>query len=239
MARRPLPPERYEARVRAAEKLLAHMGAGTFADVLTRFMLSDDDSPATVALMEDLAAAPLIPVHDISRQVHGAHRNTIRSILSDVLSPMQHGALRETAHGTHNHRELGDRLGCTAATARMHLARARVRLSANSTDHAIALALGMGLFEPPLRHAAEGKFMARSLLRPRKKERDILEALAKGDSNEEIAEKLGLSKETIKDAIEDLREMYGARNRTHLVALAFAVGTLKFVSSRHIGAAAA
>lgn len=233
MPTRPLPLERYAARKEAAKVLLSHIKAGTLADVLTRIMLDDEDSPSVDALLFDLEAAPLIPIHEISRQVHGGHHNTIRSVLSDALSPMQCGALREMAHGARNQHELGELLGCSKGSAGAHLERARVRLSANTTDHAIAIALGMGLFEPPLRHAAEGRFMARSLLRPRRKERDILERLARGMSNQEIADEIGLSAETVKDAIEDLREMYGARNRTHLVALAFSVGTLKFVSSRH------
>lgn len=230
---RPHTDGRYERRVEAAKLLLVHMGANMLSDVLVRVMVSDDDSPAVAALADDLEAAPLVAIEDISRLVYGAHRNTVRSIFSDVLSPMQNGALREMAHGARNLDELGQLLGCSRGSAEAHLGRARARLNARTTAHAIGLALGMGLFEAPLRHAAEGKWMARSLLRPSHRERDVLVRIAKGMSNPEIGAELGVSSETVKDYVNDLLDIYGARNRTHLVGLAFAVGTLKFVSSRH------
>lgn len=209
------------------------MRASTLADVLVRVMAHDDDSPALLAMLDDLEAAPIVDEADITRLVDMAHRTSIRSVLSDTLSPSQHIALREHAHGSRSTKELASKMGCSQGTAVEHLVRARARLGAVSNGHAVALALGMGLFEPPARHATEGRFIARSLLRPRVRERDLLERLAKGESNAEIAAGLQLTVETVKDHIEDLRELYGARNRTHLVALAFAVGTLKFVSSRH------
>jgi len=225
--------DRYERRVDAARLLLARMKAGTLADVLVKVMVHDDDSPALDALVDDLAAAPLVSESDIGRLVNGAHRTTIASVLSDTLSPMQRGALHSIAHGAPSYDAVGGELLCSKSSAEQHLTRARARLGAATTGHAVGLSIGMGIIEAPLRHAAEGRFVARSLLRPRTRERDILEALARGKSTQEIADQLECSSETVKDAIDDLREMYGARNRTHLVALAFAVGTLKFISSRH------
>jgi DNA-binding CsgD family transcriptional regulator len=134
---------------------------------------------------------------------------------------------------------VAERLHCSKGSAAAHLSRARARLLATTTEHAVALALGMGLFEAPLRLGTEGKFIARSLLRPRKRESEVLVLLAKGLSNAEIGKEMGIGVDTVKDQVEDLREMYGARNRTHLIALAFAVGTLRFVSSRHISEARA
>lgn len=209
------------------------MSRSTLSDILARYLAHDEDSPGLIALLDDLEAAPVVPVEEIGRLVDGGHKTTISSVLSDALSPMQTGALREMAHGARTLEEVGERLRCSKGSAEEHLRRARARLGAVSTSHAVGLALGMGAFEAPLRHTAEGRFIARSLLRPRKKERDILEGLARGLTNDELASEIGISTETIKDSIEDLLEMYGAKNRTHLVALAFAVGTLKFVSSRH------
>ncbi len=213
--------------------LLQRLGASTLADAIVRVMVWDDDSPGVTALVDDLEAAPLVAPEDIPRLVHGAHRNTVASVLSDTLSPMQLGALREMAHGARNLTELAELLGCSQGSAGAHLARARARLLANTSEHAVALALGMGLFEAPVRQSAEGRFIARSLLRPRKREREVLLLVAKGYTNGEIAKELGFSIDTAKDHVEDLVELYAARNRTHLIALAFAVGTLRFVSSRH------
>lgn len=230
---RPLNPEIYARRVSAAVTLLQRLGANTLADAIVRVMVWDDDSPSVTALVDDLEAAPLVAPEDIPRLVHGAHRNTVASVLSDTLSPMQLGALREMAHGARNLTELAELLGCSQGSAGAHLARARARLLANTSEHAVALALGMGLFEAPVRQSAEGRFIARSLLRPRQREREVLLLVAKGYTNAEIAKELGFSIDAAKDHVEDLVELYGARNRTHLIALAFAVGTLRFVSSRH------
>lgn len=55
----------------------------------------------------------------------------------------------------------------------------------------------------------------------------ILLTLADGMNNIEIAAELGVSAETIKTHMQELFTKFGARNRTHLVALAYHRGYLK------------
>lgn len=54
----------------------------------------------------------------------------------------------------------------------------------------------------------------------------VLAGVAAGLSNPAIAQQLGLSSETVKRQVSLLLDMYGARNRTHLVALAYRKGDL-------------
>jgi DNA-binding CsgD family transcriptional regulator len=54
------------------------------------------------------------------------------------------------------------------------------------------------------------------------REREVLLLVAKGMTNEEIAGKLWLSRHTVRGHINQLARKVGARNRTHMVALAFA-----------------
>lgn len=53
---------------------------------------------------------------------------------------------------------------------------------------------------------------------------DVLALLTRGATNAEIADKLGISTETVKDHVSRLLRTLGARNRTELVARAQAVG---------------
>jgi DNA-binding NarL/FixJ family response regulator len=53
------------------------------------------------------------------------------------------------------------------------------------------------------------------------REFDILELIADGFENHEIAERLVISTETVKSHVRHLRAKLGARNRAHAVAIAF------------------
>lgn len=56
------------------------------------------------------------------------------------------------------------------------------------------------------------------------READTLALVCNGHTNEEIAYRQGVSVETIKTRVKVIRRRYGARNRSHLVALAFRAG---------------
>jgi DNA-binding CsgD family transcriptional regulator len=56
---------------------------------------------------------------------------------------------------------------------------------------------------------------------PTRRELDILELIAHGLENHEIAERLGISTETVKTHVRHLLAKLGARNRAHAVTIAF------------------
>lgn len=59
------------------------------------------------------------------------------------------------------------------------------------------------------------------------RELEIVKLTAAGLTNQEIAKVLYLSDSTVKAHLEEARRKLGARNRTHLVALAYRVGILE------------
>ena len=63
--------------------------------------------------------------------------------------------------------------------------------------------------------------------------KNVLKLMALGETNEEIAQLLGLSVETIKDRVREICDLMGARNRTHAVSLAFTTGRLVVSGSNH------
>jgi len=65
--------------------------------------------------------------------------------------------------------------------------------------------------------------MARPLTR---REREILERLAIGETGEQIAERLVLSPETVQKHVHNAKRKLGAETRAHMVALAFRRGLL-------------
>jgi len=223
-----------ERRIAAAKRLLEEIPEAVLADAISLAMKSDDDSPYFHAILDDLEAAPLVEPHEIDRIVEQGHMTTIAAVVQSALSPSQREAIRLLASGEAvTVDDVGRKMGCSKVTAAEHLARARVRLKARSTEHAIAIAIGMGIVLPPLRHVVEGRFVAQSLIHPKERESDVLVRVAKGMTDQEIADDLGISLDTTKDRLDVVRAIYGAKNRAHLVALAFAAGTLRLASSRH------
>ena len=84
-----------------------------------------------------------------------------------------------------------------------------------------------------MRYAAEkpGEFVsdefvaAKSPLTP--KEIEILQSLAEGDMQEEIAQRLGISQETVKSHVKTMRQKLEARNTVALVAKGYQLGILR------------
>ena len=66
---------------------------------------------------------------------------------------------------------------------------------------------------------------ARDLLSAR--EREVLELLAGGADNNEVATTLGISPETVRNHTRNARRKLGARSRSHAIALAIALGQLE------------
>ncbi|WP_168215621.1 response regulator transcription factor [Marinobacter confluentis] len=79
-------------------------------------------------------------------------------------------------------------------------------------EHALQMVLAGGVFMPPLR---ENEDQALSAVTPR--QRQILELLAQGKSNKEIANTLHISANTIKNHLAKLYEHFRVSNRTQAV----------------------
>lgn len=59
------------------------------------------------------------------------------------------------------------------------------------------------------------------------REREVLEQLASGANNNEVAEGLGISPETVRNHTRNARRKLGARSRSHAIALAITLGQLE------------
>lgn len=60
-----------------------------------------------------------------------------------------------------------------------------------------------------------------------RREKEVLRLVAEGHKNEEIATSLEIGGETVKTHVQNLIQKSGARNRTHVVSIAFRQGFLK------------
>ena len=82
------------------------------------------------------------------------------------------------------------------------------RLGARNLAHAIHIAHQHGLLDPPA-----NVILSPALLR-------VMELVADGFTNAEIARRLGRSEHTVKDQVRDARRRLGARDRAHAAVLA-------------------
>lgn len=90
---------------------------------------------------------------------------------------------------------------------------------------ALGLWLGRRLFAPAPQ-PFDGNPQAQAALGISARERTVLEELAQGRSNKEIARRLGISPETVKTHLARLYERLGARRRTDAVHRARELGLL-------------
>lgn len=118
---------------------------------------------------------------------------------SDVFSPREAEVAELAARGLTN-KEISQRLGVEVDLVKCTLRRALHKVGMNNRTHLIQI------FPP------EEKPKERILIRRR--ERDVLEWISKGDCNKEIARKLGISAATVKVHLNNIFARIGVRNRT-------------------------
>jgi ATP/maltotriose-dependent transcriptional regulator MalT len=93
---------------------------------------------------------------------------------------------------------------------------------------ALGVALGMRLMRrPPPAGAEEGNPKAQASLGISSRELEVLQELAAGHSNKEIASRLHLSPHTVKTHIAHLFDKLGARRRTEAVRKARDLGMVR------------
>lgn len=124
-----------------------------------------------------------------------------------VLNDRELDLLRRLAAGE-KHRTIAPDLFLTVPGVHSMTSRLIARLGARNTPHAIHIAHQYGLLDPP----ATVK-LSPALLR-------VMELVADGYTNAEIAVRLGLSEHTVKDHVKKARRLLGARDRAHAAVLA-------------------
>jgi DNA-binding NarL/FixJ family response regulator len=89
-----------------------------------------------------------------------------------------------------------------------------------------AVAYGEALISPELAVRLLDEFARLSQLETglTARERDILNAIVRGDSNREIANKLGLSEKTVKNYVSEILSKLGVRDRTEAAVYALQMG---------------
>ena len=131
------------------------------------------------------------------------------------LSPRESEALKLASIGK-SYYQIARALGITENTVHTLLGRAFRKLGAVNMPHAVLLACRAGLLgEPPDVHLTEPPDVELSPALVR-----VLELVADGRTNEEIAQTLGRSRHTVITQVADARRRLGARDRAHAAVLA-------------------
>jgi DNA-binding CsgD family transcriptional regulator len=92
---------------------------------------------------------------------------------------------------------------------------------------ALGIAIGIRLLARPARDSADGNPRAQAALGISPRELAVLQQLAAGRSNKEIAAALNVSPNTVKTHVARLLEKLEARRRTEAIARARALGLLR------------
>jgi len=181
-------------------------------------------------IWDDLMDLPLVKEEEVDRIVDKGH--FVFSTISKpwTLSRAQEEIVFSLSRGE-TYSSIAKKRGCTTKTVAAQAGRARIRLRTKTNEETIAVAIGSGIISAISRDPILGdRTNIRGLA---KRHKDVLRLMALGETNDEIAEQLGVSAEAVKDRVEEIRELMGARNRTHAVALAFMTGRLVLSTSRH------
>ncbi|MGI8824319.1 MAG: LuxR C-terminal-related transcriptional regulator [Chloroflexota bacterium] len=198
--------DREHLLVQALSRLVGAEGdmtvAGTYTDG-EKLIAELTDKPADVVLMDPIGLTPM--GMDLVRRVTGAMPETHVVILTANQQEQQlFAAIRAGARG--------------------YLSK-----SADITEvlEAIrAVAYGEALISPELAIQLLDEFARLSYLETglTGRERDILSAIVQGDSNREIAQRLGLSEKTVKNYVSDILSKLHVRDRTEAAVYALRMG---------------
>ena len=130
---------------------------------------------------------------------------------SRPLSARELEVLRLVASAAGNKR-IARELGLSVHTVKRHVARIMKKLRAGSRAHAAALYRAMDPAALQADSAPVEEFTAR--------ERDVIERVARGDSNSQIACELAVSVNTVKRHTANILDKLGVRSRIEAAAIA-------------------
>lgn len=193
----------------------------------------EDEDRAKIAfdkIWDDLAELPLVEEKEVNRVVDGGHFVWSTITQPWKLSDTQEEYLYCISRGE-TPRQIATRKGLKLTSVNAQIGRARIRLRASTNEEAIAVAIGSGIIPAIDRDPLLGdRVNVRGFT---ERHKNVIKLMALGEQNDEIAEVLGLSVETVKDYVKEICLLMGARNRTHAVSLAFQTGRLTLSASRH------
>lgn len=181
-------------------------------------------------LWDDIAEAPLIPEHLIDRYARSEAYSPWRAKNSrqskKLLTPTQYEVLLALSQGKTFEEMKQEGISRDPAQTAMDM---KTRLGALTHHQAIGVAVANGIIPPPEPTFPPGRNFQVSQAVNRagkltKREKQILQRLANGKTDTQIADELEVSPETIKDQTKSLRSKYSAVNSKHLVALALRMG---------------
>ncbi|MFI5538468.1 LuxR C-terminal-related transcriptional regulator [Nocardia sp. NPDC051900] len=118
--------------------------------------------------------------------------------------------------------EIADDLGLTSQTVESYASRINRKLGANTRAGSVAIVIRTGVI-PPIEATASGG-TARPELTPR--EREVLELVAKGENDTEIAAALGLTRQSAKTYVFNINQKFGTHHRAGMAAFALRTGNL-------------
>lgn len=132
-----------------------------------------------------------------------------------LLTPILHTVLRRVTEGA-TLRHISRELGISEGTVRGYANRLRDALGADTLPQAVHYAHHYGLLEDVSGPPEMPSLTALEIT--------LLRLMAGGRSNSAIARKAGLNEYQVADRIKRLRGKLGARDRTHAVTIAIALG---------------
>lgn len=149
--------------------------------------------------------------------------NRMESLRGRTPTAREIQVVRLVARGMTNP-EIGAELGLSPVTVKQHLARVGTKLGVGDRAGIVGAAIRGGYLQVPVTRQVPDGF-DESLF-------DVLVRVARGRSNQEIADELGLSFEAVRSRVRRLLAVLGVCSREEAVAAGIACGALRLVPVR-------
>lgn len=189
-------------RVQHAKEELERDGTDAYVDKRWRSNTPHTDQ-AVGRLVKALAGAPLLEQHRVDRAArNGRVARTITPRMQDVLLLAARGFTQQ---------EIANRLGVSSETVKGYNNNILVYFHADSITQAVALAQKMGIVPTPTLT---------------EKDRELLNLIAVGKTDKEMAVVLERPPTGVKESVKTLLGKFGVRNRTAMISRAIDLGMI-------------